>query len=156
MGMLDYINSESLEYKFAPGYFTRYGSDWRLIFFETYFRPDQIGPAKEDPRPGVVMVGPAFAVNSKYFEAIGAYDDGMKIWGGENLEFPWRVWMCGGHLLHFPCSRVGHIARLQPYSFPGGRRNIEVYNYKRAVEVWMEPHHKRIIYDHFPDMATYS
>jgi hypothetical protein len=43
--------------------------------------------------------------------------------------------MCGGHLLHFPCSRVGHIARLQPYSFPGGRRNIEVYNYKRAVEV---------------------
>jgi polypeptide N-acetylgalactosaminyltransferase len=51
MGMLDYINSESLEYKFAPGYFTRYGFDWRLIFFETYFRPDQIGPAKEDPRP---------------------------------------------------------------------------------------------------------
>jgi hypothetical protein len=37
------------------------------------------------------MVGSAFAVNSKYFEAIGAYDDGMKIWGGENLEFPWRV-----------------------------------------------------------------
>ena len=64
--------------------------------------------------------------------------------------------MCGGHLLHFPCSRVGHIARLQPYSFPGGRRIIEVYNYKRAVEVWMEPHHKRIIYDHFPDMAVYT
>jgi polypeptide N-acetylgalactosaminyltransferase len=51
MGMLDYINSESLEYKFALGYFTRYGFDWKLLFFETYFRPDQIGPAKEDPRP---------------------------------------------------------------------------------------------------------
>ena len=50
MGMLDYINSKSLEYRVSPG-FTRYGFDWRLIFFETYFRPDQIGPAKEDPRP---------------------------------------------------------------------------------------------------------
>ena len=37
------------------------------------------------------MVGPAYAVDSKYFGEIGAYDEGMKIWGGENLEFPWRV-----------------------------------------------------------------
>lgn len=51
MGMLDYIDRKSLQYQFKPGYFTRYGFDWRLIFYETYFRPDQIGPTKEDPRP---------------------------------------------------------------------------------------------------------
>lgn len=37
------------------------------------------------------MVGPAFAVNAQYFRDIGMYDEGMKIWGGENLEFAWRV-----------------------------------------------------------------
>ena len=40
---------------------------------------------------GVVMVGPGFAVNSEYFREIGTYDEGMKIWGGENLELAWRV-----------------------------------------------------------------
>lgn len=37
------------------------------------------------------MVGAAFAIDSKYFEEIGAYDDGMDVWGGENLEMAWRV-----------------------------------------------------------------
>ena len=40
---------------------------------------------------GVVMVGPGFAISSQYFREIGTYDDGMKIWGGENLELAWRV-----------------------------------------------------------------
>ena len=37
------------------------------------------------------MVGSAFAIDSKYFEEIGTYDEGMSIWGGENLELAWRV-----------------------------------------------------------------
>lgn len=56
MGMLDYINSRTLEYAHYPGYFTRYGFDWRLVFFETFFRPDQIGSNIEDPRPYVLIV----------------------------------------------------------------------------------------------------
>jgi polypeptide N-acetylgalactosaminyltransferase len=64
--------------------------------------------------------------------------------------------MCGGSLVHIPCSKLGHIARVQPYSFPGGRRKIEVHNYKRAVELWMEDNHKSFIYDYFPDMPVMS
>ena len=37
------------------------------------------------------MVGSAFVVETEYFKEIGTYDDGMKIWGGENLELSWRV-----------------------------------------------------------------
>ena len=40
---------------------------------------------------GVLMVGPGFVVDVKYFNKIGAYDGGMKIWGGENIELAWRV-----------------------------------------------------------------
>ena len=40
------------------------------------------------------MVGAAYAVDSKYFGEIGAYDEGMTVWGGENLEMSWRVSFC--------------------------------------------------------------
>nr|KAG5692701.1 hypothetical protein BaRGS_008564 [Batillaria attramentaria] len=152
MGHLDYILPQTFEYSFTPGYRTRYGFDWRLIFFETYFLKSQEKDKDvTDPLPGVVMVGPGFAISSDYFREIGTYDEGMKIWGGENLELAWRVWLCGGRLVHLACSKIGHIARPQPYTFPDGRYETEIYNYKRAVEVWMGPF-KKFVYQHHPQM----
>ncbi|KAK6179901.1 hypothetical protein SNE40_012152 [Patella caerulea] len=153
MGVLDYINAGSLEYFYNRGYLTRYGFDWNMVFFETFFRQDQIGPKDYSPRPGTVMVGAAFAIDKLYFGEIGTYDEGMKVWGGENLELSWRVWSCGGKLVHLPCSHFGHIARSQPYSFPGGRKQIELFNYKRAAEVWMGPY-KEFIYQSLPDIMN--
>lgn len=37
------------------------------------------------------MAGGLFAINREYFFEIGAYDDQMEIWGGENLEMSFRV-----------------------------------------------------------------
>lgn len=56
--------------------------------------------------------------------------------------------------MHAPCSHIGHVARAQPYDFPGGRQTIEQYNYKRAIEVWMEPEHKDLVYNYFPSMKV--
>ena len=69
----------------------RYVWDWRMVFFETFFREDQVGAQTTSARPGAAMVGAAFAMDKKYFLELGGYDEGMIVWGGENLEMSWRV-----------------------------------------------------------------
>lgn len=156
MAQLDYIEKNSLKYTFTKGYRTRYGFDWRLQFFETEFRQDQLeGKSDTDVLPGVVMVGAAFVVDVKFFTEIGTYDEGMNIWGGENLELSWRAWLCGGRLVHVPCSRVGHIERAQPYDFLDDRRKVELTNYRRAISVWMDGYSK-YVYAFYPEMKSFS
>jgi len=44
------------------------------------------------------LVGCALAVRKDYFLSIGGFDDDMEIWGAENIELAYRVWMCGGQV----------------------------------------------------------
>ena len=44
------------------------------------------------------LVGCAIAVRKDYFHHIGSFDDGMNVWGGENIELAFRTWMCGGQV----------------------------------------------------------
>nr|CAB3248256.1 N-acetylgalactosaminyltransferase 7-like [Phallusia mammillata] len=95
-----------------------------------------------EPYRSPAMAGGLFAIDRDFFFEIGLYDDGLEIWGGENFELSYKVWMCGGQLLFVPCSRVGHVYRL-----PGWRgnpppsyvpHNAVFRNYKRVIDTWWD------------------
>ncbi|EFX67256.1 hypothetical protein DAPPUDRAFT_218737 [Daphnia pulex] len=139
--IIDVISDESFEYVTASD-MTWGGFNWKLNF-RWYRVPqremDRRNGDRTQPLRTPTMAGGLFSIDKDYFEEIGTYDEGMDIWGGENLEMSFRVWQCGGELEIIPCSHVGHVFRdKSPYSFPGGVAKIVNKNAARVAEVWMD------------------
>ncbi|OQV25407.1 putative N-acetylgalactosaminyltransferase 9 [Hypsibius exemplaris] len=148
---VDAINDKSMSYSLnggsASGAFT-----WSLHFTWESVKDDPRRKLSTDPIRSPTMAGGLFAAGRKWFFEVGAYDPGMDVWGGENLEISFRVWMCHGALEFIPCSRVGHIFRSShPYTFTGrdGVKNKDTHgiNSARLAEVWMDDY-KRLFYFH--------
>ena len=93
------------------------------------------------------MAGGLFAMDRKYFFELGAYDTGMDVWGVENLEISFRIWMCGGILEINPCSSVAHVYRKTfPYS---SKKDVGHKNGRRLAEVWLDEY-KEFLYQISP------
>uniref|UniRef100_A0A8C5UJC0 Polypeptide N-acetylgalactosaminyltransferase n=1 Tax=Microcebus murinus TaxID=30608 RepID=A0A8C5UJC0_MICMU len=125
--------------------------------------PGKIKIIRNTKREGLIrgrMIGAAhatglFAMNRQYFHDLGQYDSGMDIWGGENLEISFRIWMCGGKLFIIPCSRVGHIFRKRrPYGSPEGQDTM-THNSLRLAHVWLDEY-KEQYFSLRPDLKTKS
>lgn len=54
---------------------------------------DRRGGDRTAPLRTPTMAGGLFSIDKEYFYEIGSYDEGMDIWGGENLEMSFRVRM---------------------------------------------------------------
>uniref|UniRef100_A0A914KS89 Polypeptide N-acetylgalactosaminyltransferase n=1 Tax=Meloidogyne incognita TaxID=6306 RepID=A0A914KS89_MELIC len=153
---IDNINAETMAYT-SGGEINSIGT----FFWSLHFRWDPIPErirktlkSAADPIPSPTMAGGLLAANREYFLQVGGYDPGMDIWGGENLEISFRVWMCGGSIEFIPCSHVGHIFRSgHPYNMtgPGNNKDVHGTNSKRLAEVWMDDY-KRLYYLHRRDL----
>ncbi|KAI6215525.1 Polypeptide N-acetylgalactosaminyltransferase [Aphelenchoides besseyi] len=154
--IIDFISAESMAYSGDRSVGSVGGFWWSL-----HFRWDPIPEEELKRRKSAIdyvrsptMAGGLLAANRKYFLEVGGYDSGMDIWGGENLEISFRVWMCGGSIEFIPCSRVGHIFRAgHPYNMtgPGNNKDVHGTNSKRLAEVWMDDY-KRLYYMHRPEL----
>jgi len=105
------------------------GFDWRMTFQWHGIPAEEKKRRKHktDPVRTPTMAGGLFAVSRNYFRSIGSYDTGMDVWGGENLEMSFRVWMCGGSLEIIPCSIVGHVfPKTAPYERKVKNKNPKV------------------------------
>lgn len=92
------------------------------------------------------MVGGIFSIDREYYFEVGAYDDEMVYYGGENIETTIRIWTCGGQVETIPCSRVAHIEKhRKPYTTPNGLGYVNTQNCVRVVDVWFDEY-KAIYY----------
>uniref|UniRef100_F6W927 Polypeptide N-acetylgalactosaminyltransferase n=1 Tax=Monodelphis domestica TaxID=13616 RepID=F6W927_MONDO len=148
--VIEIINDKDLSYmtvdNFQRGIFV-----WPMNFSWKKIPPDVIKQNKIKETDIIrcpVMAGGLFSIDKKYFFELGTYDPGLEVWGGENMELSFKVWMCGGEIEIIPCSRVGHIFRKDnPYSFPENRIKTIERNLIRVAEVWLDEY-KEIFYGH--------
>ena len=100
--IIDIIDKQTFEYKYSISQRVSVGGfDWNMQFTWHGLPDKQYKSRKSDHEPvrSPTMAGGLFAISKNYFEKLGTYDAGMDIWGGENLEISFRIWMCGGTLL---------------------------------------------------------
>lgn len=143
--IIDIINADTFTYTASP--LVRGGFNWGLHFkwenlpTGTLIKDEDFVKSIKSP----TMAGGLFAIDRQYFIDMGEYDAGMNVWGGENIEISFRLWMCGGKLELIPCSRVGHVFRQRrPYGAPDGQDTM-LYNSLRVAHVWMDDYKKYFI-----------
>ncbi|KAI0241334.1 putative N-acetylgalactosaminyltransferase 9 [Lamellibrachia satsuma] len=91
---LDWIEMKDGYWEYRHG-----GSMWRTYFDWTFtFGFQQMSDANiirrktpTEPVSSPVTIGTIFAIEKQFFEDIGALDEGMLLWGGENIDLPIRV-----------------------------------------------------------------
>ncbi|KAF3705545.1 Polypeptide N-acetylgalactosaminyltransferase 10 [Channa argus] len=152
--MIDVIDHDNFGYDAQAGDAMRGAFDWEMYYKRIPIPPELQRDNPSEPFESPVMAGGLFAVDRKWFWELGGYDAGLEIWGGEQYEISFKVWMCGGRMEDIPCSRVGHIYRKYvPYKVPGGISLAK--NLKRVAEVWMDEY-AEYVYQRRPEYRHLS
>ncbi|XP_052873459.1 putative polypeptide N-acetylgalactosaminyltransferase 9 [Anopheles cruzii] len=131
----------------APVFYGAMG--WGLDFrwrgrWDRLHKPDN----KLEPFATPVMAGGLFTIHRKFFERLGWYDDGLDVYGGENIELSVKAWMCGGRLVTVPCARVAHIQKTGHPYLRGVKKDVVRVNSVRVAEVWLDAY-AQVLYDLF-------
>lgn len=140
--VIDNINADTFEY--YKGGIDILGHTWGL---------NQIGILNDNnlnlndninPMITPIMAGGLLGISRTFFiDDLGMYDPLMKVWGGEEMELSFRIWLCGGiksKLECLPCSHIGHVFRSSKY-WKGQvyKVNHEIIKYNKIrASFWMD------------------
>ncbi|XP_060581213.1 polypeptide N-acetylgalactosaminyltransferase 12-like [Ruditapes philippinarum] len=102
-------------------------------FYKTEFLSER---NRSEPLPTGINQGMVIAMKKSWFEQLGGFDTGMKVWGGEQIELSVKVWTCGGIVEIIPCSYVAHLFKTRLVWKDMGISKI--INAFRFAEVWMD------------------
>ncbi|XP_056312071.1 probable polypeptide N-acetylgalactosaminyltransferase 8 isoform X2 [Danio aesculapii] len=120
-----------------------HGFDWALWCMYVTFPQkwyNQNDPSLPGKSPSVMGI---LVVDRLFFGEIGTLDEGMQVYGGENVELGIRVWLCGGSVEIVPCSKIAHIERAHKPYMPD-LSNVMKRNALRVAEVWMDEYKKNV------------
>uniref|UniRef100_A0A182PBN8 Ricin B lectin domain-containing protein n=1 Tax=Anopheles epiroticus TaxID=199890 RepID=A0A182PBN8_9DIPT len=136
---IDWIDENNLKLVSdkAPVFYGAMG--WGLDF-QWRGRWDRVHKPKNNMEPfsTPVMAGGLFMIHRKFFEWLGWYDEGMDVYGGENIELSLKAWMCGGRLMTVPCARVAHIQKTGHPYLKEIKTDVVRVNSVRVAEVWLD------------------
>eukprot|EP00921_Rhytidocystis_pertsovi_P022648 GHVQ01036148.1.p1 GENE.GHVQ01036148.1~~GHVQ01036148.1.p1 ORF type:complete len:1019 (-),score=239.95 GHVQ01036148.1:799-3450(-) len=98
-----------------------------------------------------VMSGGLLGISGTWWEESGKLDDGLMIWGGENIEQSIRVWLCGGEIVVARDSVVGHVFRTSfPYSVDGKKTLV---NKVRTAVGWLDEYKEKFFQAYEPSRS---
>uniref|UniRef100_A0A673MT15 Polypeptide N-acetylgalactosaminyltransferase n=1 Tax=Sinocyclocheilus rhinocerous TaxID=307959 RepID=A0A673MT15_9TELE len=117
--------------------------DWNLWCMYESFRPEWFknnDPSVPGKSPSIMGI---LVADRQFLGEIGVLDEGMTIYGGENVELAIRVWLCGGSIEVVPCSKIAHIEREhKPYSPDLSKPMIR--NALRVAEIWLDEYKSNV------------
>lgn len=157
--IIDGVNSQDFSYSRVYGDDDHYRGifEWGMLYKENEVpqREQKRRAHNSEPYKSPTHAGGLFAINRLYFLELGAYDEGLLVWGGENFELSFKIWQCGGSIEWVPCSHVGHVYRsFMPYTFgklaEKKKGPLITINYKRVIETWFDEPFKEYFYTREP------
>ena len=89
--IIDIIDADTFRYVEAP--VCKGGLTWGMFFKWDYPNLADFKTPEDfmAPMKSPSMAGGLFAIRKDYFQYLGEYDQGMDVWGAENVEFSFRV-----------------------------------------------------------------
>ncbi|ESP01904.1 hypothetical protein LOTGIDRAFT_138892, partial [Lottia gigantea] len=153
---IDRIDSDDFSFQSVPVSSRQIGGFDLDLYYNWILmrRQDLANPLA--PMRSPTHLGCCFAISVETFKRLGQYDPELKIWGCENIELSFKVWMCGGHIEIIPCSHVGHMFRqTAPYDYGPDGSDVIRRNCLRVAEVWMD-NYKYFYYERIFNKQMYT
>jgi polypeptide N-acetylgalactosaminyltransferase len=100
--VIDFIDPQLHYYANKP---SRAVFDWKM----NYNLIPRFATSKDkelEPFENPLMNGGVFAMHREYFFEIGPNDEGLVVYGAEQIDMSLRIWLCGGEILEVRISTM--------------------------------------------------